>query len=291
MLIQASSMWKKIASLIVFQFSVFASQDFTEQQVIDYHEGTCNQEEDLESYIAAGFFDEIQSILDVGCGDGQVTARLAKRFPHVSFVGCDISQAMIDFAAKKYPPSEYPNLTFIVKDACHLDDLETFDRIISFSALHWISDQKQALSSIYKVLKPQGKALIRTTPKSSNNDFKAVSLKVIVSFKWVSHFLNFKSSSSFHSERDYRKILTGIGFIIDHMEQKNRELVFANRSELMPFLKAILTPLWHLPASKHNDFLHDYYNQLVKHGNRDEKGEIRIHFDKIELLLSKPKIE
>ena len=284
-------MWKKIVLLILFQLSAFASQDFTKQQVIDYHEGTCNQVEDLESHIAAGFFDGIQKILDVGCGDGQVTARLAKLFPKVTFVGCDISQAMIDFAAKKYPPSEYPNLTFIVKDACHLNDHETFDRIISFSALHWISDQSRALSSIYNALKPQGKALIRTTPKSSNNDFKAVSLKVILSFRWVSHFLNFKSSSSFHSERDYRKILTGIGFTIDHMEQKNRQLVFANRSELMPFLKAILTPLWHLPASKHNDFLEDYYHQLIKHGNQDEKGEIRIHFDKIELLLSKPKVE
>ncbi len=291
MLIRASSMWKKIASLIVLQFSAFASQDFTEQQVIDYHEGTSQHVEDLESHITAGFFDGVQRVLDVGCGDGQVTSRLAKRFPHVSFVGCDISKAMIDFAAKKYPPSEYPNLTFVIKDACDLGDDETFDRIVSFSALHWISDQKQALSSIYNALKPEGKALIRTTPKSSNNDFKAVSLKVILSFKWMSHFINFKSSSSFHSERDYRKILTGIGFNIDHMEQKNRELVFANRTELMPFLKAILTPLSHLPPSKHNDFLDDYYQQLVKHGNQNESGEICIRFDKIELVLSKPQIE
>jgi trans-aconitate 2-methyltransferase len=280
-------MWKNFFLLVLFQFSAFASQDFTEQQVIDYYEGTCNQVEDLECYTAGGFFDGVQSVLDVGCGDGQVTSRLAKQFPQVTFIGCDISKAMIGFASKKYPPSEYPNLTFIVKDASHLDDHEAFDRIVSFSALHWISDQKQALSSIYKALKPQGKALIRATPKSSHNDFKAMSLKVILSFKWVSHFINFKSSSSFHSERDYRKILSDIGFKIDRMEQKNSELFFANRAELMPFLKAILTPLSHLPTTKHNDFLQDYYDQLVKHGNQNKKGEIRIHFDKIELLLSK----
>ncbi len=280
-------MWKKIVSLVLLLCSTLIAYDFTAEQVIDYHNGTCHQIEDLDSYITAGFFDRIETVLDVGCGDGQVTARLAKQFPTVQFVGCDISKEMIAFATQKYPPSDYPNLTFLLKDACHLEYEAVFDRVISFSSLHWISEQKIALESIYQALKPGGKVLIRATPKSSNNDFKAASMKVILSFKWVTHFMNFKSTHSFHSERDYRKMLTGIGFTIDHMEQKKRELVFASRDRLMPFLKGILTPLYHIPAKKREDFLDDYYEQLNNLGNVNEKGEIAIHFDKIELALSK----
>lgn len=280
-------MWKKIVPLVLLQCSTLLAYDFTAEQVIDYHNGTCDDVEDLDSYVKAGFFDGIETVLDVGCGDGQVTARLAKQFPKVQFVGCDISKEMIAFASQKYPSSEYPNLTFLLRDACNLKYEAAFDRIVSFSSLHWISDQKVALQSIYEALKPGGKVLIRATPKSSNNDFKAASMKVILSFKWVTHFMNFKSTHSFHSERDYRKILTGIGFTIDHMEQKKRELVFANRQRLMPFLKGILTPIYHLPAKKRQDFLNDYYEQLNNLGNVNEKGEVSLHFDKVELALSK----
>ncbi len=281
-------MFKKMLLLILLQMSALLSYEFTEQQVIDYHIGTRDSVEDLASLEAEGFFDGVESILDVGCGDGQVTARIAKQYPRIKVVGCDISKAMLAFASKTYPSSDYPNLSFVEKDACNLGYDEQFDRVVSFSSLHWIKDQKQALQSIYHSLKPRGKALIRATPKSSNNDFKTISLKVILSFKWVSSFINFKTTNSFHSERDYRKILNGIGFKIDRMEQKNCELVIANRATLMPFLRGVLTPLAHLSPAKRDSFLNDYYDQLVDYGSVNELGEIRFHFDKIELVLCKP---
>ena len=277
-------MFNKALFLTLIQVSFLWCYEFTDQQVLDYHNGTQQQIENLDAAIGEGFFEGASSILDVGCGDGQVTARLAQQFPKIHFIGCDISKAMIEFAKRTY---SYPNLEFIEKDACHLGYEHQFDRIVSFSALHWMEDQKQALTSIYQALKPNGKVLIRATPKTSNNDFKAISLKVILSFKWVSHFLNYRNTHSFHSERDYRKILTGIGFKVDRIEQKNKELCFENKEALIPFLKAILTPLSKIPPAKKDDFLADYYQELVKHGNVDENGVIHIHFDKVELALSK----
>lgn len=280
-------MFKKIVlPFITFMISIL-SADFTEQQVIDYHVGTRDHLEDLKSLEEAGFFLGVKTVLDVGCGDGQVTARIAKLYPHIKVVGCDISKAMLAFASKTYPASEYPNLSFIEKDACNLGICEQYDRVVSFSTLHWIKDQKRALESIYQALKPMGKALIRATPKSSNNDFKTISMKVILSLKWAPKFIGFKSTHSFHSERDYRKILNQVGFTIDRMEQKKRELIFANRESLMSFLRGILAPLAHLSLEKRTAFLDDYYRQLEDYGSVNELGEVRFCFDKIEIELTK----
>jgi len=63
--------------------------------------------------------------LDVGCGDGKVTAELARAVSKGSVTGIDASPEMIRFARKTFPPGKHPNLEFQVMDA----------REISFAAL------------------------------------------------------------------------------------------------------------------------------------------------------------
>jgi trans-aconitate methyltransferase len=58
-----------------------------------------------------------EHILDAGCGDGKVTAEIARAVPRGSATGIDASPQMIDFARKTFPPSAIPNLTFRVCDA------------------------------------------------------------------------------------------------------------------------------------------------------------------------------
>ncbi|WP_220483146.1 trans-aconitate 2-methyltransferase [Paenibacillus thiaminolyticus] len=75
-----------------------------------------------------------ESVLDVGCGTGDLTARIRESGAHV--VGIDKSEAMIAQARRKYP-----NLRFIVADAeCPLPEAmaEAFDAVFSNAALHWM---------------------------------------------------------------------------------------------------------------------------------------------------------
>jgi trans-aconitate methyltransferase len=58
-----------------------------------------------------------EHILDVGCGDGKVTAELARAVPRGSVTGVDASAEMIKFAKKTFPPSEISNLKFQIMDA------------------------------------------------------------------------------------------------------------------------------------------------------------------------------
>ena len=58
-----------------------------------------------------------EHILDVGCGDGKVSAELARAVPRGSVTGVDASPQMIAFARKTFPTAEISNLNFQIMDA------------------------------------------------------------------------------------------------------------------------------------------------------------------------------
>lgn len=195
---------------------------FTDQQVAAYHEATLPQIDELKSFIETPFFDGTKSLLDVGCGDGKLAAHLAKRFPSITVIACDVSASMIAFASKRFPPQHYPNLHFIQKDACHLDFQEKFDRVISFNCLHWIKKQKNALRQIHASLKPGGKAFLVVAQKSSEDDLQKVCRNLILSSKWIFSFITFRHTHSFHTKKEYTQILQKEHFIVDQIQEKKR---------------------------------------------------------------------
>ena len=54
-----------------------------------------------------------ERVLDVGCGDGKITAEIAARVPRGSVLGVDPSQNMIAFATRQFGPATQPNLRFV----------------------------------------------------------------------------------------------------------------------------------------------------------------------------------
>jgi trans-aconitate methyltransferase len=58
-----------------------------------------------------------EHILDVGCGDGKITAEIARAVPRGFVAGIDASEEMIGFAHKAFPPPQIPNLQFHICDA------------------------------------------------------------------------------------------------------------------------------------------------------------------------------
>src|SRR5262249_54133140 len=89
-----------------------------------------------------------ERVLDIGCGDGKITAEIAARVPQGEVVGVDASRDMIAFASSHFGPTVRPNLRFEVADARVLPFRNEFNRVVSFNALHWIPEQDKALRSI-----------------------------------------------------------------------------------------------------------------------------------------------
>ena len=51
-----------------------------------------------------------ERILDIGCGDGKITAEIALLVPRGSVMGLDNSVEMLGFARSRFPPLSQPNL-------------------------------------------------------------------------------------------------------------------------------------------------------------------------------------
>ncbi len=96
----------------------------------------------------------VTSLLDVGCGDGRVTQSLAEQIPAGRCVGIDPSPAMIAVT----PASG--GLTFEVGAAETMTFEDEFDLVVSFNALHWVTDQGRALSAVRTALRLGGRAVL-----------------------------------------------------------------------------------------------------------------------------------
>src|SRR5919197_6267734 len=62
-----------------------------------------------------------ETLLDIGCGDGKVTAEIAAALPRGGAVGLDSSRDMVEFARAHYPPARFPNLEWVCMDARRIE--------------------------------------------------------------------------------------------------------------------------------------------------------------------------
>src|SRR6185369_5573781 len=89
-----------------------------------------------------------ERILDLGCGDGVLTKKLADLGCDV--IGVDSSDAQIDAARKL-------GLTAYVMNAEELMFREEFDAVFSNAVLHWIKRADPMISAVYRSLKHGGR--------------------------------------------------------------------------------------------------------------------------------------
>ena len=92
-------------------------------------------------------------IIDLGCGDGRLTAKLADLAINGEVLGIDISDSMIRLASSTFSSADYLNLRFLTQAAESMDYTNQFDLITCFSAVHWITDHNSFLIKVKKSLK------------------------------------------------------------------------------------------------------------------------------------------
>ncbi len=97
------------------------------------------------------------AVLDVGCGTGEITARLAEAFPRASFVGVDLEQPHLDRAAARCAAFG-SRVRFEVADALALPyDDGSFDFVVCRHVLQAVPDATRVMTEIRRVLRPGGR--------------------------------------------------------------------------------------------------------------------------------------
>lgn len=89
-------------------------------------------------------------VIDLGCGTGEQTLGLARRFPTARVTGLDSSAEMLGRA----PAGQAPTLDFRQGDITALDG--TFDLMYSNAALQWLPDHPTLLARLWAQLEPGG---------------------------------------------------------------------------------------------------------------------------------------
>lgn len=91
-----------------------------------------------------------ERILDLGCGTGQLTEKIAESGAELT--GIDSADKMIEKAKQNYP-----QLHFQVADAKNFQLSQPVDAVFSNATLHWIPEADEVISSINKSLKTGGR--------------------------------------------------------------------------------------------------------------------------------------
>ena len=94
-----------------------------------------------------------ERILDLGCGSGQLTAKIAATGAEVT--GLDRSAEMIAEAQRNFP-----KLTFKIADAADFTVDTPVDAVFSNAALHWVKDAGGVASSVARALRPGGRFVV-----------------------------------------------------------------------------------------------------------------------------------
>jgi SAM-dependent methyltransferase len=131
---------------------------------------------------------EHKLFVEIGCGVGRLTHRLARKDSPPHFIGLDVSPRMIDLATEH----ELPNETFIVNNGRTLKDIHKADAIYSMLTFQHIPRHAffSYLEEIGRALKPGGLFCFQYVEGDSENRLAHETSRYQVIDKLCDHGLN-----------------------------------------------------------------------------------------------------
>ena len=234
----------------------------TEWRGGDYSQVSSLQQAMAEDALGKLTLQGSERVLDVGCGDGKITAEIAARLPAGSVLGVDPSRDMIAFAASHFSAADHANLRFDVADARRLPYRGEFDLVVSFNALHWVREQSAALDSIHASLKPTGQALLRFVPQGQRKCLEDVIEEIRKRDHWAGYFAGFQKPYAHFSADEYRALAEQSGFRVVRLNIEPGAWDFKTRDAFTAFARATFVE-WtqKLPADVRDAFIAEVLDQ------------------------------
>ena len=252
---------------------------------LDYEKNSSQQQLWARELIAKLNLRGDEKVLDVGCGEGKVTAEIAALLPHGSVLGVDKSEGMITLASQRYPADAHPNLHFQVADASRLPFEEQFSLVFSNAALHWVRDHRPVLQGIAGSLQPGGRILLQMGGQGNGAQIIAATDQTMESSPYAPYFANFTFPFGFHGPDDYSVWLAEAGLRPLRVELIPKDMVHSGQSGLEGWLRTthLLPYTQYLPEALRGPFVSQVAETYLARFPLDEQGRAHVRMVRLEV--------
>jgi trans-aconitate methyltransferase len=230
-----------------------------------------------------------ESLLDLGCGDGKITAELATALTNGRVVGVDSSKEMIALANKNFPATEHPNLCFQVMDARQLTFRGEFDRVFSNAALHWIVDQPAVLRGVYGSLRSGGRLLFQMAGKGNAQAILDILDEAKTIQPWSSYFADMVFPYGFFSPDEYTAFLKEAGLAPLRVELIPKDMQHKGAEGVAGWMRTTWLPFTdRLPEDLKPKFVAFIVQRYLEQHPADAEGIVHVGMMRLEVEAYKP---
>ncbi len=215
-------------------------------------------------------------VVDLGCGPGNLTAALARRWPAAQVLGLDTSARMIDAAQSVAGAENAPgNLSFALADISGWTPDPDTDVVVSNAALQWVPGHAALLTSWLRALNP-GAWLAVQVPGNFRSPSHALMRDVADSERWRALLAGVLRHDDDAGEPvDYLQLLLDAGCAADIWETTYYQLLTGERPVLEWVRGTALRPvLDSLGAADAADFERTYAPLLEKAYPKSDHGTV-----------------
>jgi trans-aconitate 2-methyltransferase len=225
-----------------------------------------------------------ERILDLGCGDGALTAQLAMLVPHGFVLGIDASRGMIE-AARAHVAG---NLSFEVRDINEMNFENEFDIVFSNATLHWIKDHDALLENVHRALKSGGALRFNFAGDGNCENFFSVVKEAIQLPQFSRYFSGFEWPWYMPSIAGYELLVQRIPFAQTRVWGENADRHFADRETMIRWIdQPSLVPFMQLVADEHKEEFRQYVIDRMIEKTCQADGRCFETFRRINLVARK----
>ncbi len=174
-----------------------------------------------------------EKILDLGCGDGVLTAEMAKFVPDGFVLGIDASESMIETAQKDHAGA---NLRFELLDINAIDFESEFELVYSNATLHWVKDHRMLLKNVFKALKNRGAARFQFAGDGNCSNLIRILREVMSAREYESCFVEFDWPWYMPAVDEYRTLLDEVAFIEKRVWSENVDTYIASTESMIRWI-------------------------------------------------------
>lgn len=249
----------------------------------DYEQHSSAQQQWARELITKLGLRRDERLLDIGCGDGKVTAELAALVPAGYVVGIDRSASMVQLARARHPVHQAPNLSFCLADALNLPFCAAFDVVFSNATLHWVHDHRRVLSGIGRSLRSGGRGMLQMGGKGNAAGLREVLDELTREPEWCEYFANFEFPYAFYEPEDYVPWLQDAGLRPRSLELLTKDMTHAGVTELEGWIRTTWLPYTQrVPEASRERFVHDLAEHYLELHPLDEAGLAHVAMVRLE---------